>query len=224
MSLQTELCLRAAHIGEAELLKLMGYRRFSIRHRERLRAVLADPMLGLPHSGFDFRFSNKDFVRELARVLGVDALQTQRELRRLDKQMDEVAQRFSPLIWVDTGFKRSSQAIFALAACEHFRYVPFSDAERSLYHSISMGARVDLVCEKVRRHYKENDGFLGIWGYIQRYYFHYSEEAALILLSDGSIHKEVASTPHGAHATLSVKNKAIQIKAAANVHDGSDKD
>lgn len=212
MSLQSELCLRASHLGESTLLSLMGYRKPSMQAKKRLLSVLSDPYLGLRSSAFDLRYSNREFAEKLAEVLGVGEETTQKELKKICAEIEEEEGRFTPVIWVDTGFKRTSQPIFALALMEHLRYLPFNDEELSEYHQASMIKRLELVGEKIRAHFRRSNGEIELWGTIQRYRFHFSECEALIILPDGTVHGEAANIFSEKSASLRLKGKKLTLE------------
>ncbi|MDP2126629.1 MAG: hypothetical protein Q8K97_04560 [Pseudohongiella sp.] len=216
MTLQQELALRAAHVDEKELLRLMGYSRPTQRHCQRLRAVLADPMLGLSVSAFDFRFGNRAFIQALGQVLGINRADVREGLRLICQKIETEAQRFKPVIQVDTGFKRTTQPIFALAACEHHRYVLFSPQELDHYYALPVAERVRLVSEKVRQHYQQCQGFLGIWGYIQRYIYQYEDALSLVLLPDGTIIEETSQTGDNIGVSLQHKGKPLNALISAS--------
>jgi hypothetical protein len=46
-------------------------------------------------------------------------------ITRTRKYLEEERTAFKPYIWIDTEFQRKSQPLFALAVCEHQRYLDF---------------------------------------------------------------------------------------------------
>ena len=213
MKLQQELALRAAHVGEVELLQLMGYRHPSLKNRQRLKAVVADPILGLRSSAFDFRFSSDAFVKALADALGLDKEFVSLELDTIRQQIEADENRFIPRIWVETGFKRSTQPIFALAASEHQREIYLSPEELTQFDNASMPERVQMMSERVRQHYQEHSGRLGIWGFIQHYEAHLDPEVVLKLLPDGTVREEIELQEERARASLAYNGRPILTKA-----------
>lgn len=209
MRLQQELALRAAHIDDISLLYLMGYRHPTLKSRQRLRTVLADSMLGLRSSAFDFRYSSDAFVKALADALGADKIFVELELAEIRQQIETYENRFVPRIFVDTGFRRTTQPIFALAACEHQREIGLSDDEMAQYERASVPERIRILCERVRRHYIEHSGFLGIWGFIQHYVVQLDPQITLKVLSDGTVREEVAFYEDRPRATLNYKGKPV---------------
>lgn len=208
--LQQELKLRAAHLEPDELLEMLGYRRPVEKHRQRLSAVLHDPMLGLRRSAFDFRYGNRAFIQALASVLGVNEAFAKGELLRIRELIERAETEFVPTLWVDTGFKRTTQPLFALAACEHQRTITFDAIELNHYRQLTMSQRVRWIASWVREHYQHHEGQLGIWGVIQRYVYCYEPGAALAIRPDGSVEKEM-QPPSAPGARLSVRGKAIAL-------------
>lgn len=209
MTLQQELALRAAHLDEIELLSLMGYSRPTAKHRQRLRAVLADPLLGLRVSAFDFRFGNRAYIQVLGQVLGVSHETIRLELQKICEQLEAEQRQFKPVVHVDTDFKRTTQPIFALAACEHQRSLTFTKSELQHYFSVSVAERVHLVSEKVKQHYEHCQGHLGIWGSIQRYVYHHDDSHALVLLPDGTVREEIINPDIRSCASMTLKGKPL---------------
>lgn len=213
MTLQQELALRAAHLGEVELLQLMGYRHPSLKNRQRLKSVVADPMLGLRSSAFDFRFSSDGFVRTLADALGLDKDFVSLELDTIRQQIEADENRFIPRFWVETGFKRTTQPIFALAASEHQREIYLSPEELTQFENASMPERVRMMSDRVRQHYQDHSGLLGIWGRIQHYEIQLDPEVVLKMLPDGTVREEIELQEEKARASLTYKGKPILTKA-----------
>jgi hypothetical protein len=54
----------------------------------------------------------------LLRVTGMEPALADKHIARLKKWLSEEKAACKPYLWVDTGFKRKSQPLFALAACE----------------------------------------------------------------------------------------------------------
>lgn len=122
---KTDLIVRAAAIPLEEILKAMGYSNPTSANAERLESVLESPEFGLNDGGFDFKFSSEGFLRALCTVVGMEMSLADQRITRLKKQVEEERAAFKPYLWVDTGFKRKSQPLFALSACEHQRYLHF---------------------------------------------------------------------------------------------------
>lgn len=209
MKLQKELAIRAAHLEDTELLLLMGYSRPNSKHRERLKTVLADPLLGLRVSAFDFRFGNRAFIQVLGQVLGISHNAIQRELQEICEKLEVEQRQFKPVVKVITDFNRTTQPIFVLAACEHQRSLRFTQGELQHYFSVTVTDQVHLISKKVKQHYDHCQGSLGIWGSIQRYVYHYDNTHALIMLPNGMVREEIKKTDYFSGASMRLKRKAL---------------
>lgn len=210
-ALQHELALRAAHIDHADLLRLMGYRKPCYRQHQRLQAVLRDPMLGLRNSHFDFKHISRSFVQALGATLGMDAERVEQGLRLIREQIDREDSRYVPTIFVDTGFRRSTQPIFALGVCEHQRHLRLDKATFEVYHNATVAEQVRMIGEFVKAHYREHRGRLGIWGAIQYYLYYFEPTKVLVMRPDGTV-KEERQLDHAPYsrADLKLKNRSLQ--------------
>lgn len=180
---KTDLVLRVAPLPQEEILKAMGYKKPTSANVERLQTVLDDPQFGLMDSGFDFKYSSEGFLRALCVVTGMDVALADQRISRIKKRLEEERQAFKPYIWVDTGFVRKSQPIFALAVCEHQRYLEFPEG----FWRFPIDRQLGRAQCRVREHVYETGGELGIWGFIKQYWFYYNKEAAYLLARNGEV-------------------------------------
>ncbi|KPQ01682.1 hypothetical protein [Marinobacter sp. HL-58] len=180
---KTDLVLRVAAMPREEILKAMGYQRPTSANLERLQSVLDDPDFGLNNSGFDFKYTSEGFLRALCEVTGMDMALADQRICRTKKHLEEEREAFKPYIWVDTGFERSSQPIFALAICEYQRYMDFPKG----FWRLSIDRQLGGVQCRVREHICETGGELGIWGHIKQYWFYYKKNAAYLLARNGEV-------------------------------------
>ena len=88
-------------------------------------------------------------------------------------------------LFVNTNFKRTTQPIFVLAMMENKRYIKMNMKE--LYFK-DIDSKLNLISSFVKKHYKENNGKLEIWGNIQSYQYHINKEI-YIFNSTGTIIK-----------------------------------
>lgn len=180
---KTDLLLRVATVPAEEILKAMGYSKPTSANFERLQTVLDDPEFGLNNSGFDFKYSSEGFLRALCVVTGMDMVLADQRISRMKKRLDEEQQAFKPYLWVDTGFVRTSQPLFALAVCEHQRYLEFQKG----FWRFSIDWQVGRAQCRIREHVYETGGNLGIWGEIKQYWFYYKKYAAYLLALNGEV-------------------------------------
>lgn len=204
---KTDLVLRVAAMPREEILRAMGYQRPTSANLERLQSVLDDPEFGLTDSGFDFKYSSEGFLRALCVVTGMDRALADHRISRIKKYLDEEREAFKPYLWVDTGFKRRSQPLFALAVCEHQRYLDFPKG----FWRLSIDRKLGRAQCRVREHVYETGGDLGIWGEIKQYWFYYKKDAAYLLALNG----EVIGKHEGQIASQAKGNRVLDVISLA---------
>ncbi|SOB74728.1 hypothetical protein SAMN04488490_0254 [Marinobacter sp. LV10R510-11A] len=192
---KTDLVVRVAAIPREELLKAVGYQKPTSANLERLQGVMDCPDFGLSDGGFDFKFSSEGFLRAMCTVVGMDMALTNQRIIRLKKRLAEEKTAFKPYLWVDTGFKRKSQPLFALAACEHQRYLHFAKG----FWRMALDQQLGRAQCMVREHVYRTGTDLGIWGGIEQYWFYYKKDAAYLLARNGEvIGKQIGPVPNQA--------------------------
>jgi hypothetical protein len=200
---KTDLVLRVAPLPREDILKAMGYKKPTSANLERLQTVLDEPEFGLKDSGFDFKYSSEGFLRALCVVTGMDMALADQRISHIKKRLEEERQAFKPYIWVDTGFVRKSQPIFALAVCEHQRYLNFPDG----FWRFSIDRQLGRAQCRVREHVYETGGELGIWGPIKQYWFYYKKYAAYLLARNG----EVVGKHEGPVCNLATVSRELDV-------------
>ncbi|HTN35130.1 MAG TPA: hypothetical protein VL091_14070 [Marinobacter sp.] len=180
---KTDLVLRTAAIPREAILEAMGYRKITSANKERLQRVLDSHEFGLNDGGFDFKYSSEGFLRALCTATGMDMALADQRITRLKKWLDEEKAAFKPYLWVDTGFKRTSQPLFALAFCEHQRYLHFPKG----FWRLSLDKQLGHAQWMVREHVYETGAELGIWGDIKQYWFYYKKDTAYLLARNGEV-------------------------------------
>ncbi|WP_417519099.1 hypothetical protein [Marinobacter sp.] len=180
---KTDLVIRAAAMHPEDILKGMGYPKATSANLERLQNVLDSDEFGLNDVGFDFKYSSEGFLRALCTVTGMEMSLTEQRITRVKKRLAEEKSAFQPYLWVDTGFKRKSQPLFALAVCEHQRYLNFPKGVWRLTLDEQLGRAQCMV----REHVYETGADLGIWGKIEQYWFYYKKDAAYLLARNGEV-------------------------------------
>lgn len=176
MNLQHELRLRLSQISERDILLSLGYSKPSSRDFRRLRAVLEQTELGLSSSQFDFKYSAQAYIEKLSEIAGIQKIEVSKAISDIKAKMIEQNNAFKPYLFVDTGFMRTTQPIFALAVSEGQRYLHF-DSE---FWAQPLYEQLVSVYERIQEHMDETQGHLGIWGYIRRYYFVYDHDGSAI--------------------------------------------
>lgn len=206
MNLQQELTVRASQIADADLPGILGYKKDVTAHVTRIRALLTDPLLGMSSSGYDFRYSNRELILTLAGALGIDPDWAQEELARIEAEVTAHAAAFKPYVWIDTGFKRTSEAVWLLALLESRRYLHLERDQLKQYLSRNFEERLALVQDLVRQHARNCRGKLDVWGVIQHYHFYYANNQAIKLLANGDYAGEyVGQVPNQAVLTTGTR-------------------
>lgn len=186
MTLQQALQLRLANADLSDISQLMGYRSRIEHCQSRIRTLLTDPYLGLGQGGFDFKFSDLEFLQHLCRLLGIDLDAYSAEIEVIQRELEERRTAFRPYVFIDTGFQRTTEPVFVLALFESKRRIMLDEATRKM----PLNQQVRYVQSMVSKHFDENEGQLGVWGSIQRYLFNYAKGVQLVIYPDGSVQRE----------------------------------
>ena len=173
MNLAQELTLRTSNSSLKDIARAMGYSSRNLAPAAaRIHKVITDDKLGLGGGGYDFKYTNTEFVLTLCRVLGLDSVDCSAEIDAIVAELDEYRQRYHPWLFVDTGFKRTTQPIFALAFMEGRRRI---DLSKDLL-ILPMDKQVEQVGRLIRQHYQKSEGKLDLWGAIQGYKYFYDTD------------------------------------------------
>lgn len=187
MTLQQELQLRLANADLSDISQLMGYRARIEHCQSRIRTLMTDPYLGLGQGGFDFKFSDLEFLQHLSRLLGIDLDAYSAEIELIQRELEERRTAFRPYVFIDTGFQRTTEPVFVLALFESKRRIMLDEAIRKM----PLNQLVRYVQSMVSKHFHEHDGRLGVWVSIQRYLFNYAEGVLFVIYPDGSVQQEI---------------------------------
>ncbi|MCK0165792.1 hypothetical protein [Marinobacter sp. S6332] len=180
---KTDLIVCTAAMTSEEVLKRMGYHRATSANLERLQNVLDSDEFGLNDGGFDFKYSSEGFLRALCTATGIEMALAEQRISRVKKRLTEEKAAFHPYLWIETDFKRKSQPLFALAACEHQRYLHFAEG----FWRLTLDKQLGRTQCMVREHAYETGADLGIWGEIEQYWFYYKKDAAYLLARNGEV-------------------------------------
>lgn len=178
---KADLIIHAAKFPPTEILERMGYKKPTEKNLERLERVLLSPDFALGSGGFDLKYTSEGFLTALCVAVGLEESESQQRIQAVLRHLQDEENAFKPFIWMDTGFKRKNQPLFALAACENQRYLHFPDG----FWRLSLEEQLDAAQSLVRKHVFDSDGMLGIWGEIKQYWFYYKKDAAYLLAKNG---------------------------------------
>lgn len=206
MNLQYELRLRLCHLGGYDILRGMGYDKPSSRDFHRLRSVLEQSELGLSSSQFDFKYSAQAYLQKICDIAGINELEARQAISDIKAKLIEQDKAFKPYLFVDTGFKRTTQPIFALAASEGQRYLHF---DRDFW-SVPLYEQLVIVYERIQQHMDETQGHLGIWGYIRRYFFVYDDDGSAIEITPAG---QIVAAHHQFHPSTA----NLMLKSGKNL-------
>ncbi|GAA3977724.1 hypothetical protein [Allohahella marinimesophila] len=159
----------------AAILKAMSYRNPNPKNLDRLKSALDDDWLGLNSGSFDLKYSAPEFLLALSKAAGLDIEKSRRRIEAIQQYLSDEEQAFKPYIWVESHFERKSQPIFALAACEPHRHLPFPKG----FWQLALEVQLHKAKALARQHMAETEGTLVMWGRIQAYWlFHESPQSA----------------------------------------------
>ena len=182
--LETSLRDRVGRRDRAEILRAMGYSESTLTKAiERLDAALSDGYLGLARSHYDFRYSNRGFLRALLKVLDAETPEADTAIDGLDRELQRKRYGYRPWLFVETGFRRTSEPVFALAAMEGRRRIRLPESVLSL----SREETIRIASRKARRHFFDNAGRLPLWGAIQEYKLIMEDAEQVVLDTSGAL-------------------------------------
>lgn len=207
---------KARNIDSTELLVQMGYHKPD-KALERLNRLFAasDLLWWFHHSGFDFKYSNREFILKLGEILDIPQTAVLNGIAVVQQEQLRVEKMFQPYVFIDTGFKRQNQPIFALALLEGQRHITLSKYD--VLHD--KDAELERVKQIVQEHYEANDGQLAFWGKIQRYLYVFGADQKLAILPDGKVLSAIDDQLQ--KATLTIKGKDLSPLFATKTSDQS---
>jgi len=212
MNLAQELILRTSNSSLKDIARAMGYSSRNLAQAaERIHKVITDDKLGLGEGGYDFKYTNTEFVLKLCEVLGLDADGCSRQVGAIVAELEEYRNRYHPWLFVDTNFKRTSQPIFALAFMEVRRRM---DLSKDLV-ILPMNKQVEQVGRLIRQHYQKSGGKLDLWGPIQHYKYFYDTDQSITFDTQGVVvDTGEGGAPPGATLSIDGADVTTVIKGA----------
>jgi hypothetical protein len=200
-TIQTQLAERTAAVGREVVVQKMGY---ALKKRKqvnaRIEALLSDPQLGLGTATYDYSYSNKEFLIALGRSVGVDGNAVAAEIARIGRERDRERSAFRAWVFVETGFKRKGEPIFALAVMEPRRRLQLS-VELCLMERQHL---IEQTSNLVGNHYQHSKGRLPLWGQITGYKLVVSDSEQILFDTDGQLIRSELFKQNNI-ATLSIK-------------------
>lgn len=207
MDIREHLIFQVVCLGKVNVLSKLGYKNIQQHHYQRLEEVIKSPVLGLDSSQFDFKYSSEEYLIRLAEICSIPESQFSQYLAETKLRVSQTKEQFRPYIFVDTGFKRKTQPVFVLAACENLRFVILDKQTNDLLFD----EKLALLRNLIRSHMEKTEGVLLIWGKIERYFFVYDGDRALELSVDGELIKHHDYFEPTSSARISVKGKTLKF-------------
>jgi len=191
-------------LDNIEILTKMGYHKPE-KALKRLNCLLTSTNLlwWFNHDGFDLKYSNREFILKLGKIVNIPKAELLAELSAVQKEQIRIEKMFQTYIFIDTNFKRQNQPLFTLALLEGQRHITLSK-----YDVLKNATdELDRVKHIVRDHYKKSGGQLPFWGKIHRYIYVYGANQKLVIIPDG---RAISPTDCQLQkATLTIKGKDI---------------
>ncbi len=197
-----------------EIAGILGYRNRQ-QGAHRIHSMIAAERLEEIPAGFDFRFSDRELLLVLCGLLEIDLEFCEESYSRMQAERLAEERRLKPYHFIDTGFKRTTQPIFALAVMEGRRYLRIPDEIGTL----PFEAQLERLQEIVRAHYSESHdedlppGELPMWGKIRRYIYHYDATTILALDPQGNV---IGPLPehHPSKSVVTIKGRPLSLGQA----------
>ncbi|OCL89481.1 hypothetical protein [Arcobacter porcinus] len=116
---------------------------------------------------YDLVNSSLEFFVKLLKILNIDDKIISNELEKINLYKKEQDRFKNSYIFVNTDFKRTTQAVHILAILENKRRISLNK-EKDLYFK-TIDEQLKIVSNIIKNHYKENIDELFIWGKIKSY-------------------------------------------------------
>ncbi|MFK5926560.1 MAG: hypothetical protein QM483_08025 [Desulfuromusa sp.] len=186
-----------------EVVRLMGYQRPG-KALERLNLMLSAPNLlkCFDKSGFDFKYSNREFVLKLGNILDIPQSAITDGIEAMNREQVRIEKMFQPSIFINTKFKRQNQPIFVLAMLEGSRRINISKDDVLQNQT----AELQRIKQIVINHYKKNSGELKLWGRIYQYIYSFEVNQTLAISPNGKVTNDDGYQQQKASLTLKGKD------------------
>lgn len=162
-----------------ELITKMGYYNANIGEKALQHFIESKNMFTWIKLGyFDFTHDSISFANALARLLDIDISE---ELTKVHKDLEKIASMVSPYIFVDTHKKRQTRPIYIRRSITIEKEQILFIGEENFYLYIG---------GIIQSHYKDNKGYLPVWGNIEKYIYHHSDGKIYVFDINGNFIKE----------------------------------
>lgn len=191
-----------------DIARRMGYNRKRVpKAVQRIESTCNDRDLGLSQGHYDFRFTATEFLVRLCQVLEIEDSLVKSSIYDLERQIQARSAAYPCWIFVETGFRRTSEPILMLALCESLRNLQVPHDMRSL----PLEEQVSRASEIVKKHYNENHGELKFWGKIRQYHYHYAyaPDGIICFDPDGTVLSPGDYVAPAGHAQLKLHGRNL---------------
>lgn len=162
-----------------ELITKMGYYNTKIGKKALQNFIESKDMFTWIKSGyFDFTHDSISFAKALARFVDMDI---SKELTKVNENIEKIASMHSPYIFVDTHKKRQTRQIYIRRTITMKKEQILLIGEENFYLYIG---RI------IQGHYRDNKGYLPVWGNIEKYFYHHSDGKIYLFDINGNFVKE----------------------------------
>jgi len=90
---------------------------------------------------------------------------------------------FKPFIFIETGFIRNSQPIFALALMESTRRIQIP---KEIYR-LPLDFQIPRIEKIIKKHYLDCNGKLPLWGKVKYYKYFYAEDVTAAVVFNAGV-------------------------------------
>jgi len=160
----------------------------------------------LEDSYYDFNHTSKTFFLEACTFCGFDCRECDTEFQEALRRIERLHAAAVPWIFVETGFRRKSEPIHALALLEQTRRIALDKKE---IVDLSPDRALEKVSEIVRSHYVEKEGRLPVWGEIAFYVYHHTDGRTFRFSPDGTVTETDGLAQETPPARLLLGNKSL---------------
>jgi hypothetical protein len=181
MSLQTVLKNKLSETDIAWLAKQMGYGTVD-KLQAKITLTVESQYLGLDKSTYDFVYTQPEFIRKLSLVLDINSLFSNVIINEIQVELTRQKEKFTPYIFIETNFKRTTQSVMFLAAHQSMTYIEIDKAIGIL----TLNQQLSHIQNLVTRHFQEHP-HIPVWGEVKHYIYVYDEKLVLKLSPSGEI-------------------------------------
>ena len=162
MTIFTSLQNQLQHTSHVEIAKQLQYNSLSTGLKTIVKfQQTKDIHSWLRNTHYDFKYTSVSFFRNLALIFKYTENEIQKILRIEKDYQSELERLSNKYIFVDTNFKRTTEAIFVLAVLEHKRRIKIDSRLLAFKNKTQVQ---QIISEMIQEHYGDSNGLLSVWG------------------------------------------------------------